>query len=479
MKKILLLFLLIGYTTYSATAQRQISEREKQTQEAKAAGGETLEKYKARLLTELKGNNEQVYQEIAQAFYELGMEKTMDSILTVIRKKFPHGRYVRNSSVSEIYNEKDPLKKEKMFQKWMKRFPVKKLGEDIAYDYARSDVGRAFVESDQVDKAMEYAQMITNRTWRGEGCAFIASVLARRGHLEKAAELYQIAIEHVKTLQKENDPGANFAFISLPAYLSAYAEICYQLGQKAEALAILEQLPTNKRSSIYADILIETGRLMEAFLYLLDIVRKGHFEPQLLEKLKGLYITMNGSVQGFDNYIEGLRKARAEQKQQEIAKSMISEIAPDFTLTDTEGNMVKLSDLRGKVVVVDFWATWCGPCKRSFPAMQKTVDKYKNDPNVVFLFIHTWERDKNATESAIKFLKENNYSFRLLMDLKDPETKANTVVKKYGVTGIPAKFVIDAKGNIRFKATGTAGSEEDLVNELSQMIEMAKQNSQQ
>ena len=477
MKKILLLLLLVGYMVCSSTAQRQMSERQKRTQEAKVAGGELLEKYKAGLLTELKGNDEQVYHEVAQAFYELGMEKTMDSIWTVVRKKFPRGTYARNTSVNTIYNEKDPVKKEKLYQAWTKRFPVEKLGEDVVCDYARYDVGAALAQAGQADKAMDYAKAMATKAWRGEGYSGIARALLQGGHLEKAAGLYKMAIENVEMLQKENDPGARFAAIGYPAYLSEYADICYRLGRKAEALEMMEKLPVDRRPSAYAEALAEAGRPMEAFLCLLDKVRGGNFDANLLQKLKSLYVVMNGSDKGFDSYIEGLRKARAEQKRQEVAGSIISETAPDFTLTDTEGKTVTLSDLRGKVVVLDFWATWCGPCKRSFPAMQKAVDKYKNDPDVVFLFIHTWERDEHATESAVKYLKENNYSFRLLMDLKDPDTKANPVVKSYGVKGIPAKFVIDPQGNIRFKVTGAAGSDEEIVDEVSQMIEMARKTS--
>ena len=156
---------------------------------------------------------------------------------------------------------------------------------------------------------------------------------------------------------------------------------------------------------------------------------------------------------------------------------MISMPAPDFTLTDTEGREVTLSKLRGKVVVLDFWATWCGPCKQSFPAMQKAIDKFRNDPNVEFLFIHTWEREKNATEAAVKHLKDNGYTFHLLMDLKDKEIRSNKVVKSYGVTGIPTKIVIDPQGNIRFKVTGSSSRVEEVVNEISLMIEMARKGT--
>ncbi|HZW69890.1 MAG TPA: TlpA disulfide reductase family protein, partial [Hanamia sp.] len=101
-------------------------------------------------------------------------------------------------------------------------------------------------------------------------------------------------------------------------------------------------------------------------------------------------------------------------------------------------------------------------------------NKYKNDPNVKFLFIHTWERDNNATAEAKKYVQDHHYNFEVLMDLKDPETKENKVVSSYGVTGIPAKFIIDPQGNIRYHLTGFDGSNEEAVNEISMMIENAK-----
>lgn len=157
-----------------------------------------------------------------------------------------------------------------------------------------------------------------------------------------------------------------------------------------------------------------------------------------------------------------------------LQNKLENEPAPNFSLRDLEGNEVSLADFKGKVVVLDFWATWCAPCIKSFPAMQMAVDKYKEDPNVRFLFINTWEQKPNPQQSVQQLIEKRGYNFQVLMDVKDPTSKKNPVVESYGVSGIPAKFIIDGKGNIRFKVKGFTGDNEAQVEELTQMIESAK-----
>ncbi|MFC1552024.1 redoxin domain-containing protein [Candidatus Latescibacterota bacterium] len=141
------------------------------------------------------------------------------------------------------------------------------------------------------------------------------------------------------------------------------------------------------------------------------------------------------------------------------ASKLIGKLAPEFSLKDIEGNEVKLSDLKGKVVVTDFWATWCGPCIKAMPQIQALYEKYDKN-SVVVLGINTWEREEGLVEP---FLKEHKITYRTLVD------KSGQVTKQYGVQGIPTLFVIDREGMVKHEHIGFS---ENLFEELSNEIEV-------
>ena len=104
--------------------------------------------------------------------------------------------------------------------------------------------------------------------------------------------------------------------------------------------------------------------------------------------------------------------------------------------------------------------------------MKAAVERFTNNPDVRFLFIHTWERDASATSLAKKYITENHYPFEVLMDLKNAEG-VNPVAERYKLGGLPTKMIIDKNGNIRFWVTGFSGGEDAAVEEIAAMVELA------
>jgi thiol-disulfide isomerase/thioredoxin len=124
-----------------------------------------------------------------------------------------------------------------------------------------------------------------------------------------------------------------------------------------------------------------------------------------------------------------------------IQAAFINESAPFFTLPSLEGKTMSLSDQNGKIVFVNFWASWCPPCKKEFPELNELASEYKGQ-NFVLLAINL---DKSV-DRVQKFLEKNQVKPALAI-LLDPDAK---VVADYVARSMPSSFIIDRDGKIRF-----------------------------
>jgi len=126
--------------------------------------------------------------------------------------------------------------------------------------------------------------------------------------------------------------------------------------------------------------------------------------------------------------------------------------APDFEVLDENGNTVKLSDFRGKPVVLNFWATWCPPCKAELPDFNQAAEDYAGE--VAFLMVNLTDGYNETIEGVKSFISANGYTFPVYFDTQYSAATA------YNVSAIPTTYLINAKGEIAGQKVGMMSAEE-------------------
>lgn len=144
-------------------------------------------------------------------------------------------------------------------------------------------------------------------------------------------------------------------------------------------------------------------------------------------------------------------------------------MAPDFELETLDGERVRLRDLRGQVVVLDFWATWCGPCRRGLPLLQDFDDWVRaNDKPVRVFAVDTFERGRTIEDwrkAAKGFWSKKSFTMPSLLDFE------NRAAIAYGVSGIPATFVIDRDGRVARVHQGfDPGMKDSLIRDVEPLL---------
>lgn len=124
----------------------------------------------------------------------------------------------------------------------------------------------------------------------------------------------------------------------------------------------------------------------------------------------------------------------------------INDSAPNFTAQNIHGKSVSMENMKGKVILIDFWASWCAPCKKEFPELQKLAERYK-DSDIVILAINIDKKRENADAFLVKQIPIP----QKMMILLDPESK---VVSSYGARAMPTSFIIDKSGIIKYVHLG-------------------------
>jgi thiol-disulfide isomerase/thioredoxin/muramidase (phage lysozyme) len=485
MKKLFALVpaLLLGLTVFaqqidSATFQSYVQIGEKGSEAEKEEAIENL------LKASKKFKTEKDYTQIIALVRYLGNEEESIKLNDQALKKFPKGELARQMYVNKHLNgAESSAAMEKAYQEVLKKWPMEKFpGSEVTYDYMANSLVNQSLKEGNIDQAIAQLSLLKERFWRANAYLPVINKLIDQGAYDKALPLTQIIADDATYFlalpESQKDNKARFAISGYGSIVSALAKIQAGQGHHKQALETIEQaLKTgpqyrNTLSPIFAGSLQQVGRPLEALHEYANLYKAGQFV--YAKQLEELYGQLNKSTSGFDRYLASLEEELAKNIRANNEKDAKYEDAPDFELVNLNGEKISLQSLRGKVVVLDFWATWCQPCIRSFPGMKMAQDMYANDDNVKFLFIDTWESIPNYKEAVAKFVKENNYDFEVLFDdVIDPTTKMN-IAAIYGVTGIPAKFIIDVEGKIRYAKSGSRPEPDFVRIEMKELIEAAK-----
>jgi len=401
----------------------------------------------------------------------LKMNDKCTEIEGIALKKYPKGQFAKNKFF-EGYNSIQS-RSEKFIIDAMNRYSTefndtsvnskKQFQYDLLNMYLKTaDSINVKKYTSLINDDLVVASLFNSAAWQLSG----QDLITPGKNLSFAESISKQSVEIIKKAMKDFTKKNDILRLrdSYITYTDTYALIMYK--QQKYDLAFQYQDEISRMVDIdmggkerYAGYAEKAKGLEFTKAYIEKQIKAGVESKIMINQLQEIYKKLKLPMTDFEKIKENALNSISQKIKDQIVKKYGGFEAINFTLTNMKGDKVKLSDYKGKVVVLDFWATWCGPCRASFPKMQELVEKYKNR-NVEFFFINVWEKmsQSDIKMNVAKFIKENKYSFNVLYDFKDE------IAAKYKIEGVPTKIVIDKNGNML--------SIESSSEDLSTLIDM-------
>ena len=277
------------------------------------------------------------------------------------------------------------------------------------------------------------------------------------GQAEYAKGKYEQAISYFEKAEKLMPADEFFYSTNITPYVKALVES-----------TIKHNSDTKPMFAVTKKLNLENNRIQKAIDYSIKALNN-HYGDDLAKLLLQINSKLSKKSESLSKQIVKIKEKQTEERVKEVREKYKKDFvdAPDFDITDLKGKSLRISDLKGKIIILDFWATTCGWCLQSFKYLEKFYAKHKNDNDVFFgavnLEVETGNNTKEKEKAVNVFLKKNKYDLPFYIDF------GNKSGPLYNISGIPTLIIIGPDGKVYFREDGFGGT--TLAEDVESVVE--------
>lgn len=386
--------------------------------------------------------------------------------------------YVPSPVLKGFYLVNELPKKIEIYNSSLKQYPDTGRSARIGYTYARITIATEYAKSGDVQVAENWLKKIKELNYYNEGVLNVASEMNKRGESAYAERTLRPVVDslnkiYVKTGKEKNLYNENMVVyarvlqdIHQPERIVAYLKPLYEGSNKSfesdlRSMALTkpgEYKLENNLSVIYARALSQTGNIKEAIKVLSFLNLSGQSDTkELRESIKAEYSKIPGGQAFYIKFADSVQR---------VYHAKLSAFA--LNKKDDKGKPVNFEALKGKYILLDFWGSWCGPCRASHPHLKELYEKYKAKG---FEIIGIAQEHSDQPADRLLWTEAIAKDGLTWIQVLNNENRAQfDAVSQYGVTAFPTKILLDREGKIIGRYIGNGFGGANFTNKLKELL---------